>query len=393
MRNATVFPFGVPSNDLAYALLTKMNWTIADDECWAILSSSSSCTKSGLLDTVLAQARFHPPQSVSHPILATLPPRPRPAKDGGPRAPIVSDIIQLVSFKTRLAHTGGGFDDYTARYYSIRDEDKLTTRQHLTRSRDRAVGSSNDEIITKMAKVLEVDDLLDLPLVTLSNGQTRRTRILRALLASPQLLVLEEPFTGLDVASRGILTSLLSSLHRSRTPRVLLVLRPQDELPEFITHIALVGNEKNEIEFGTRDVVLSGEKAKVLVAAGVKQRERSQKQKDLRRERATAKPSGRPLVELKGVNVAYQDRKVLQNINWTIREGERWILSGHNGKCCAPVKHIVPVGWIIAIDYPETPRLRQEYTLVHCLRRPSTIIHGKRSLVRTTTRQASHCHS
>ena len=56
--------------------------------------------------------------------------------------------------------------------------------------------------IDVMAKQLQVDHLLDLPLVTLSNGQTRRARILRALLAKPELLILEEPFSASDIFPR-----------------------------------------------------------------------------------------------------------------------------------------------------------------------------------------------
>ena len=37
------------------------------------------------------------------------------------------------------------------------------------------------------------------------------------------------------------------------------------------------------------------------------------------------------VVQMKAVNVSYRGEKVLQNIDWTIRTGERWLLYGPNG--------------------------------------------------------------
>ncbi|CEQ38961.1 SPOSA6832_00430 [Sporobolomyces salmonicolor] len=339
--NTTVFPFGVPSNDPEHALFRDLSLTIGDNDCWAVLSPSShSSAKSNFLSTIQHQARFHPAHSASHPILASLPPIERSAEEGGPREPTVEDIIQFVSFKTRLGRSGD-FDDYTARYYSIRDEDKLTTLEHLKAT----TGEQDEAKILETAKSLRMEKFLDLPLITLSNGQTRRARILRALLAKPELLVLEEPFTGLDVSSRALLVSLLSSLHSNRTPRVLLVLRPQDELPPFITHMALVSSSSSsgpgEVILGTKSEVLATPEARSILEQGEQERAALQERRERRKEEA-AKMSAvqderQKVVELKDVNVVYgrkgetEERRILQGINWTIREGEKWVLAGHNG--------------------------------------------------------------
>ncbi|KAJ8296895.1 putative ABC transporter ATP-binding protein [Rhodotorula toruloides] len=369
-QRAAVFPFGVPSNDPSQALFNDLDLTIHDEDCWAILApSSSSPTRAALLATIQHQARFHPISSASHPILATLPPVDRPAEEGGPRERTVEDLLQFVSFKTRLGRSGA-FDDYTARYYSIRDEDKLTVRQHLKDS----TGAS-DEVVAEKAKDLQMTTLLDLPLITLSNGQTRRARILRALLAKPELLILEEPFTGLDASSRELLSSLLSSLHAARSPRVLLVLRPQDVLPPFVTHIALAdASPETPLRLGRKDEILATKEARELLAAGEAERAASKWRKEERQAAAAKKDEeveGRKtIVQLTGVNISYgrpaegqEERKVLKDVNWTIREGERWVLAGHNGSGKSTLLALLlgdhPRSFTEDIELFGKPRLRQ----------------------------------
>lgn len=196
-----VYPYGVPSDDPATALFRRLSFTVADGssadstpaDCWAILTSSSN--KSRLISTLRAQVRFSPPAGASHPILAGLPPRARSPKEGPPVERQVSDIIKLVSFKTRLTGAAGaGFSDFTSRYFHLREEEQTTLRQeletHLPYGAD--VGT-----IDELAAQLQLSDLLDLAQITLSNGQTRRARILRALLSEPEmvLLILDEPYS------------------------------------------------------------------------------------------------------------------------------------------------------------------------------------------------------
>jgi len=101
------------------------------------------------------------------------------------------DHVHSVAFSTRPRSWGSDFVDYTARYGAARGEDARTFRDVLLDN-----GSSNEAIST-LAQKLEVLDLLDLPLHALSNGQTRRARVMQALLKTPlpQLLILDEPLS------------------------------------------------------------------------------------------------------------------------------------------------------------------------------------------------------
>ena len=142
----------------------------------------------------------------------------------------------------------------------MREEDRITLRQNLVQSMHEAgVGEadSGEGLMTELLEKLELELFLDLPLIALSNGQTRRARILRALLRRPKVLLLDEPLSkcsltkleclysdnvtaGLDVHHRPKLLSLLHALHKTSSPHIIMSLRIQDAVPDWITHVVLV---------------------------------------------------------------------------------------------------------------------------------------------------------
>ncbi|ONI71825.1 ABC transporter ATP-binding protein [Kribbella sp. ALI-6-A] len=76
---------------------------------------------------------------------------------------------------------------------------------------------------------------------TLSQGERGRALIARAMVADPQLLLLDEPSTGLDVAAREQLLDTIDLVHASRpTLSSILVTHHLEELPSSTTHAALL---------------------------------------------------------------------------------------------------------------------------------------------------------
>jgi ABC-type molybdate transport system ATPase subunit len=70
-------------------------------------------------------------------------------------------------------------------------EDRITLRDNLTPS-----GGSTSPLFETLADQMNLTSLLDLPLLSLSNGQTRRARIVKAILDNPELLLLDEPLSN-----------------------------------------------------------------------------------------------------------------------------------------------------------------------------------------------------
>lgn len=98
---------------------------------------------------------------------------------------------------------------------------------------------------------------------------------------------------GLDVNHRPKLTDLLRELHESCKPRVLMALRPQDPLPEWITHVALVDGQ--HIHPQSRTTVMPALEQQPLF----KTAQPTSKETD-----------GKDLVDMKDVNVQYHERHV-----------------------------------------------------------------------------------
>jgi len=223
----------------------------------------------------------------------------------------------MVSFAHRPRSSGGAFYDYTARYGAVREEDRITLRQHMFPDTAEDVTNAENNF-DNLAETLGLKDLLDLPLVALSNGQTRRARILKALLSRPELLLLDEPLSaseiieigflltslnvknfvaGLDVDNRSIILSLLHTLHAARNPRVIMGFRAQDPVPDWISHLAVV--KDNRILTGPKNEVLALE---VVRASTTKQGSQPGQVHDQSANRKV-------LVELKNVSVSYHERK------------------------------------------------------------------------------------
>src|SRR5262249_21572050 len=146
-----------------------------------------------------------------------------------------ADVIQHLTFKEESWLFSYSRHYYQQRFNFIEPRDDLTLDAFL-----RSGTSATNESIHAAAGRLGVAGLLSLSLIKLSNGQIRRARIARALLAQPELLILDEPFMGLDVAGRGEVTEFLGGLVRDGL-RVLLITRPET-VPIWVTHVLELGH-------------------------------------------------------------------------------------------------------------------------------------------------------
>ncbi len=164
---------------------------------------------------------------------------------------------------------------------------------------------------------LELGALLNRSVVQLSNGERRKVTIARALLKNPKLVILDNPFAGLDERFRVKLAENLENLMQKEM-RVIVVGTNRDEIPLGVTHVLRVGNNR-VIAQGARQELVGAVAARAGRPRGSPQRQSQH-----------ASPRN-VLVRMNNVTVSYNGTPVLRQVNWTVRENERWALLGPNG--------------------------------------------------------------
>ena len=208
--------------------------------------------------------------------------------------------------------------------------------------------------------------LLERHLVALSNGEMRRAMLARALLAATPLLAFDAPFVGLDAESRALLAASIGRLCGRPRPAVLVATSRPEDLPRGITHAIELGKDGRIVRIGKVERVEGVERVEEVEGVErVKGKGKSCFPKTRKPENPTTRKSGNPktrkfgnpksrepdnpesvptvwkvsgapgagraIVRMRGATVSYGDHIVFENLDWTVRAGEHWLLSGPNG--------------------------------------------------------------
>ena len=185
--------------------------------------------------------------------------------------------------------------------------------------------SEDDELAQTLVDTLGLRPLMERAFRKLSTGETRKVMLIRALTSRPELLILDEPFDGLDHDSLLWLQGHLAELSRS-IPMV-LVLNRFDECPDFITHVAYVDEGRLQHQVRRDDERAFAELHQLL---HLKTSELTVPPTDPAAELPALDPN-QPLVRLTGATVRYESNTVFENLDWTIDANQHWQVSGPNG--------------------------------------------------------------
>ena len=181
----------------------------------------------------------------------------------------------------------------------------------------------------KLYHLFKLDTLLDKYIISLSSGELRKLQLTKTLFSAPKMLILDNPFIGLDAQTREQLNTLLSELTRQTNLQIILVLSKTNDIPNFITHIVPVEQLEVKPKMSLADYRCAQKELEInCLKEAQQQRILNLPQK---KELKESEIKNRPILVFKNIHICYGTHCILKDLNWTIEQGEKWALSGENG--------------------------------------------------------------
>ncbi|KGJ91006.1 molybdate ABC transporter ATP-binding protein ModF [Colwellia psychrerythraea] len=177
-----------------------------------------------------------------------------------------------------------------------------------------------DEIIALLA----IEKLLEKPFKILSTGETRKVLMARALMLKPQVMLLDEPYAGLDIGSQAHLSNVLNSLV-ARGISIILFDFYHQTLPSSIENLVYMKSGK---------IVLSGKRSEIIATEQWQQLNENHYSlphhlPDCLQYDHLEKNT--PLVAVNNVSVSFDQKPIFNAVNWQFEQGQHWRIIGPNG--------------------------------------------------------------
>ncbi len=199
---------------------------------------------------------------------------------------------------------------------------ELLQRAYLLTGEDT---EERQELKKHLYGLFHMEALLDKYIITLSSGELRKFQLTKTLFANPTLLIMDNPFIGLDAETRDQLKELLLLLTEERNMEIMLVLSKTDDIPEFVTEVIelqdgtpLAPCSREEYYERQQQIpahVLSQDKYEAILSLPYHDNDYACQQ----------------VVDMHNVSIRYGERTILKDLDWTVKNGDRWALSGQNG--------------------------------------------------------------
>lgn len=212
----------------------------------------------------------------------------------------------------------------------------------------------------EIVKLCGIEKILDRGIKYMSTGEIRRTLLARALISGKKLLILSDPFAGLDVQSRKILFDFFNEIAKKnqsgnqnqdeQVPHIILVTERWNEIPSAVTNVLEFSQKKvsfcgkkseyeNLLKFREIHNKKNEKQEKTAFLGALAQtleetkflRQQCYQQKNIENGQNNVAKENEILVEMNNVNVSWGENHVLKNLNWKLRKNEHWLVRGPNG--------------------------------------------------------------
>lgn len=291
-------------------IFQELDFKMHTGENWAIIASSGT-EKTAFLETILGRTSVTVGQ-VDRPFASAYQLQQRLEGKVNSFRDLIAFVSQTYSFRNK-----SNVQDfyYQQRFNSADSEAAETVSNYLGEIEIRIEGPWN---LKRVLKTLDLESLADKSLIKLSNGETRRLAIAAALLKNPLLFLMDRPLTGLDAETRHKFDGILKSIIDSGI-QVVMTTSPE-EIPSSITHVGHLKHGKlipilRTAGFETQPIRNFHSAPRELLAL---------------LENYPIAPF-KTLIQMSDVTILYGEKKLLEQLTWVVKPGERWALKGHNG--------------------------------------------------------------
>lgn len=290
-------------------LFNTLTWQINKGEQWAVTGPSGS-GKTALLNTILGKFNIINGSIHYH------------FYDEWCRQHTITDpwfnyrnLVALVGHHHTFRNLSNTTTDfyYQQRFNSMDADNSPTVMEYLELTE-----------VPALVQPLRIAPLMEKRLIKLSNGETRRVMIARALIQQPQLLMLDNPYIGLDVQARKDFSNMINEIIAGGAT-VLLVTAPH-EIPEHITHVLTLENGSITGKYTRSEFT----QLPLPVAAEVTLPE-MEADKITALVQNSQQQQFDTIVRMEDIHIKYGENTILNGINWTVKPNEKWALLGPNG--------------------------------------------------------------
>ena len=224
--------------------------------------------------------------------------------------------VRLIAFKNIY-----DMADYKSMYYQQRWN--ATEADQAPLVKDLIATWKEQDYLHELLHYFNALELLDKRLILLSSGELRKFLIIQTLLAKPAVLIIDNPYIGLDAPSRILLNDLLQRIAQRQGIQIILVLSNPDDIPDFITDVLPVSKMQLQTPVSPEAFrKQSLEALKPVSNAGQIPFPAIKDQQDNSYEYA---------LKMDSINIQYGSRTILKNLSWEVKRGEAWALLGPNG--------------------------------------------------------------
>ena len=222
---------------------------------------------------------------------------------------IVQKDVEFISFSDDKKWIKRSNYYYQQRYYTSLTEDEISLHDFIFTKKTEQHKLNN---INALIEKYSLSKLLEIPFFQLSNGQKNKSILIKSLQSTAKIFLLDNPFIGIDSASRKDIFKLIDQLVKDGK-HVIYSTNYQD-FASSTTNILELNKNKKYATYKVSDFQYSLEKKERIIT--VNQKPTSENKK---------------IIELRNVTITYGEKTILDHINWQVLKGEKWTVFGENG--------------------------------------------------------------